>query len=212
VSPGLTLGSRVRAGEVIGYMGDSGNAEFSVPHLHFEIRTPDHAPVNPFHSLVAAQQRQTCTGDAGAWTNTPIDALSPRAVAVIPLADGGRWVIDDENRIYAGSAARQPTTGVDCRTITDVPPAAPAEVADTAPIAAPITTTGAAAQPGPSGVATACGTSCSRRTTMAAKRNWSGRVRAQPRPPDQPQQAVRRHAAGASAAPFTLSSVDPDPA
>ena len=41
-------------------MGDSGNAEGSVPHLHFEIRTPDRTPVNPYHSLVAAQRRETC--------------------------------------------------------------------------------------------------------------------------------------------------------
>ena len=60
VSPKLTVGSRVRAGQIIGYMGDSGNAEGSVPHLHFEIRTPDRTPVNPYPSLVAAQERETC--------------------------------------------------------------------------------------------------------------------------------------------------------
>ena len=35
---GLRVGDRVRAGQIIGYMGDSGNSEHSVPHLHFEIR------------------------------------------------------------------------------------------------------------------------------------------------------------------------------
>ena len=111
VEPGLTVGSRVRAGQVIGYMGDSGNAEHSVPHLHFEIRTPDRTPVNPYHSLVAAQQRETCAPNA-AWTNTPLEALSPSAVAVIPLADGGRWVIDVDGRLHAeGPAARSAVAG-----------------------------------------------------------------------------------------------------
>ena len=136
VEPGLSVGSRVRAGQVIGYMGDSGNAEYSVPHLHFEIRTPDHTPVNPYHSLVAAQRRETCAPSA-AWTNTPLEALAPSAVAVIPLADGGRWVIDADGRLHAeGPAARvEPVAGVDCATVQPVADAAAAPAATT-PIAA----------------------------------------------------------------------------
>jgi Peptidase family M23 len=116
VSPGLKIGSHVKAGQVIGYMGDSGNAEGSVPHLHFEIRTPDRTPVNPYYSLVAAQERATCGIDEPAWTNTALGALSPKAVAVIPLSDGGRWVIDVDGRLHAeGPAAHiDPVVGVDC--------------------------------------------------------------------------------------------------
>jgi Peptidase family M23 len=116
VSPKLTVGSRVRAGQVIAYMGDSGNAEGSVPHLHFEIRTPDRTPVNPYPSLVAAQKRETCEPVDGARTNSMLDSLSPSAVAVIPLAGGGRWVIDSDGRLHAeGPAADvQPVPGVNC--------------------------------------------------------------------------------------------------
>ena len=41
LAPGLELGDSVVAGQIIGYMGDSGNAEESVAHLHFELRDPD---------------------------------------------------------------------------------------------------------------------------------------------------------------------------
>ena len=57
IAPGLRVGARVRAGQLIGYVGDSGNAEHSVPHLHFELRRPDGTPVDPYPSLVAAEGR-----------------------------------------------------------------------------------------------------------------------------------------------------------
>ncbi|HEX6200545.1 MAG TPA: peptidoglycan DD-metalloendopeptidase family protein [Thermoanaerobaculia bacterium] len=54
IARGLREGSRVRAGQVIGYVGDSGNAEATVPHLHFELRRPDGTAVDAFASLRAA--------------------------------------------------------------------------------------------------------------------------------------------------------------
>ena len=97
----------MRAGQVIGYMGDSGNAEGSVPHLHFEIRQPDRTPVNPYHSLVAAQERETCEPSGGLTLTDPVE-LSPAAVAVIPLDGGGHWLIDLDGRLFAeGAAARR---------------------------------------------------------------------------------------------------------
>ena len=53
-APGIRGGDPVVAGQSIGWMGDSGNAEGGVSHLHFEIHRSDGTVVNPFDSLNAA--------------------------------------------------------------------------------------------------------------------------------------------------------------
>lgn len=65
-APGIREGVRVSRGQLIGYLGDSGNAEDTPPHLHFAIYDPDlvdpalaESPWrqhyrNPYPSLVVA--------------------------------------------------------------------------------------------------------------------------------------------------------------
>jgi hypothetical protein len=54
-APGVVLGARVFAGQFIAYMGDSGNAESTAPHLHFELHPPNSNAIDPYFSLQAGR-------------------------------------------------------------------------------------------------------------------------------------------------------------
>ena len=69
-APGIREGVRVERGQWIGYVGDSGNAENTAPHLHFELEDPelddpcldeakytDKERLNPYPSLKDAERR-----------------------------------------------------------------------------------------------------------------------------------------------------------
>jgi murein DD-endopeptidase MepM/ murein hydrolase activator NlpD len=53
-APGVEPGAILPAGTLLGWVGDTGNAEETTPHLHFEIRDADGVPIDPWWSLEAA--------------------------------------------------------------------------------------------------------------------------------------------------------------
>lgn len=55
IAPGILPGTHVTAGQVIGWVGDSTNAEYTSPHLHFELVDPEGTIVDPYTSLKLAE-------------------------------------------------------------------------------------------------------------------------------------------------------------
>jgi peptidoglycan LD-endopeptidase LytH len=53
----VRAGTRVRAGQLVAYNGQSGNARYSAPHVHFEVHPggPGSSPANPY-----ADVRRAC--------------------------------------------------------------------------------------------------------------------------------------------------------
>jgi hypothetical protein len=106
LAPGIGVGSKVKAGQFIAYMGDSGDAEGTQPHLHFEVHKPDGTPIDPYTSLRLAQ-------------GLPADGLcsTPSNPAANPNALGGHgyWTLGKRGVVRGfGSAkpypAKQPAT------------------------------------------------------------------------------------------------------
>jgi hypothetical protein len=60
-APGLKSGDRVAAGQPVGFVGDSGDANGIASHLHFEVHPDDGAAVSPFPYLKKAKRLLVAT-------------------------------------------------------------------------------------------------------------------------------------------------------
>ncbi len=50
-APGLSYHDHVSRGQLVGFVGDSGDANGIQPHLHFEVHRPNGTPINPLRRL-----------------------------------------------------------------------------------------------------------------------------------------------------------------
>jgi hypothetical protein len=94
IMPGLERGSRVFAGQQVGWSGDSGNAENAGPHTHFELRRGDAwsgTVFNAFHSLQAARKIPAPV-PSGPHPDGSLLKL-PSGPAIWQLRDGLRYAV-----------------------------------------------------------------------------------------------------------------------
>jgi hypothetical protein len=111
--PGIKLGAHVKAGQPVAYMGDSGNAEGTAPHLHFELHTPDGTPISPYTSLRLAQGQP-----AGGQCSLPSNPKRhPRK-----KAGRGYWIVDGSGKVQTyGTAKTYRTAEADAPVTWDRP-------------------------------------------------------------------------------------------
>lgn len=110
VAGDLQLGDCVEAGDHVSYLGDSGNAEETLPHLHFEIQRPDDLWINPFLSVEAADQTELRDPDGDPNPDTDSDPNTcgtPTNPAAEPseLSGRGAWVLAADGSVVATGAA-----------------------------------------------------------------------------------------------------------
>lgn len=113
---GLESGSRVFAGQLIGWVGDSGNAEWTVSHLHFELHKPDGTVINPTPSADAAARIPAPYDEPGTFENACPEGSTCDTVAFVDA--GARFDVRsavqfgaESNRFFFGNPGDVPLMG-----------------------------------------------------------------------------------------------------
>jgi len=84
-SPGAVDGRRVRAGTVLGFTGNTGDAEPTPPHVHFEIHPGGKDAIDPHAILLAWQQHRDVP--PGAWLTRHGADTAQRPGALVEVRD-----------------------------------------------------------------------------------------------------------------------------
>lgn len=108
-APGIVRGAQVSKGQLVGWMGDSGNAESVGNHLHFEIRK-DGVAINPYQSLLAALKPGGY--DPGAVSSVAISINNDRNIPISfkPTACASDTLIklvDSDSVYYCGADGKR---------------------------------------------------------------------------------------------------------
>lgn len=103
IAPGIVRGTKVTAGQLIGWLGDSGNAEWTGPHLHFEIRK-DGVAINSYQYLVNAPRLNAPLEDSyngqfrdddGSVHEADIEVMYALGITVGCSLEGDRYCPED---------------------------------------------------------------------------------------------------------------------
>lgn len=108
LAPGLSEGSKVIAGQLMGYMGDSGDAAGN-PHLHFEIADPSGKAIDPFPSVRAAELTTRCAPPEGlgelSGFSPPTDSDAEVVTVALPGSEGS-FVLSANGTVFRVKSAR----------------------------------------------------------------------------------------------------------
>ena len=105
-APGLTTGDRVSAGQFIGYVGDSGDAETTASHVHFELHMPGGTAIDPWTSVRLSQGLRA--GDRCTFDSNP----APTSISSAAAAKSGYWALGSDGGVFSfGSAPFLGSTG-----------------------------------------------------------------------------------------------------